>query len=126
MKSIKPGRGPSKQAAAGSVFQIVFGLIWTVAAGAMTAGFGVIGLVFPLFGLAFVGMGVYNLMYHGKNAQADVHERDSLIEIVDSDDYQEDLTAPPAEGEEAAYCPWCGEKIKTGFLYCPKCGKKLP
>ena len=30
MKSIKPGRGPSRRGAAGAVFQIIWGIIWTV------------------------------------------------------------------------------------------------
>ena len=32
MKSIKPGRGPSRQSAVMSVFMAIFGVIWTVIA----------------------------------------------------------------------------------------------
>lgn len=119
MKSIKPGRGPSKHAAAGSAFGIVFGLLWTILAASMTAGTGLFGLIFPLFGLCFVGVGIYNLMYHSKNAAAEPEERDSLLEIVDSNE-------APAPATDAAFCPWCGEKLGDDYQYCPKCGRKLP
>ena len=131
MKSIKPGRGPSRRGAAGSVIAIVWGILWTVLAAGATQVAGAFGLIFPLFGLCFIGMGVYNLIYHSKNASADAQDRDSLLEIVDSDEEDgrsaagEDIAAEPAPGESAAYCPWCGARIKTGFLYCPKCGRKL-
>ena len=131
MKSIKPGRGPSRRGAAGSVIAIVWGILWTVLAAGATQGAGAFGLIFPLFGLCFIGMGVYNLIYHSKNASADAQDRDSLLEIVDSDEENgrsapgEDIAAEPAPGESAAYCPWCGARIKTGILYCPKCGRKL-
>ena len=62
MKSIKPGRGPSKRGAAGSAFGIAFGVLWTVLAAGITAGAGVIGLIFPLFGVLFIGL---NLMTDG-------------------------------------------------------------
>ena len=119
MKSIKPGRGPSKRGAAGSAFGIAFGVLWTVLAAGITAGAGPIGLIFPLFGLLFIGVNVYNLMYHKRNAQAEPEDRDSLLEIVDSDD-------TPAPAAAAAYCPWCGEKLGEDYQYCPKCGRKLP
>lgn len=122
MKSIKPGRGPSKHAAAGSVFGIVFGIIWTVLAASITAGAGVIGLIFPLFGLVFIGVNVYNLVYHSKNAAAEPEDRDSLLEIVDSGDDLPEESIP----SDAAYCPWCGEKLGEDYQYCPKCGRKLP
>ena len=66
-------------------------------------------------------MGVYSLCYHKRNAEADVQDRDSLLEIVDSRPEME-TTAPT----DAAYCPWCGEKLGEDYQYCPKCGRKLP
>lgn len=54
MKSIKPGRRRSRYNAVGAVIGIVFGIIWTIAALSMGAPF-----FFPLFGLVFIGMGVY-------------------------------------------------------------------
>lgn len=58
MKSIKPGRRRSRYNAVGAVIGIVFGIIWTIAALSMGAPF-----FFPLFGLVFIGMGVYNAVY---------------------------------------------------------------
>lgn len=122
MKSIKPGRGPSRHAAAGSVFGIAFGVLWTVLAIGITAGAGPIGLVFPLFGLVFIGINVYNMVYHSKNASAEPEDRDSLLEIVDTEDYRPE----ESPSSDAGYCPWCGEKLGEDYVYCPKCGRKLP
>ncbi len=130
MKSIKPGRGPSKQSAVASAFMVVFGIIWTVAAAAMTAGIGVIGLIFPLFGLVFVGMGVYNTIYHARNATGE--NRTSLMDIVDAREEPDPLDPNPdrwrreAPATDAAYCPWCGEKLAEDYRFCPKCGRELP
>ena len=86
MKSIKPGRGPSRRGAAGAVFPIIWGIIWTaLVCVIMVPVAGAIGLLFALFGLCFIGMGVYSLCYHKRNAEADVQDRDSLLEIVDSE-----------------------------------------
>ena len=122
MKSIKPGRGPSQRGAAGAVFQIIWGIIWTaLVCVIMVPVAGAIGLLFALFGLCFTGMGVYSLCYHKRNAQADVQERDSLLEIVDSQPEEEMVIS-----SDASYCPWCGEKLGEDYQYCPKCGRKLP
>ena len=121
MKSIKPGRGPSKRGAAGAVFQIIWGIIWTALVCVMVVpAAGAIGLLFALFGLCFIGMGVYSLCYHKRNAEADVQDRDSLLEIVDSR-HEETADAP----SDPSYCPWCGEKLGEDYQYCPKCGRKL-
>lgn len=37
MKSIKPGRGPSKIGAAGSIFAVIFGIFWCLIAASMGA-----------------------------------------------------------------------------------------
>ena len=76
--------------------------------------------LFALFGLCFIGMGVYSLCYHKRNAEADVQDRDSLLEIVDS--RPEETAHVPSD---ASYCPWCGEKLGEDYQYCPKCGRKL-
>lgn len=62
MKSIKPGRRRSRYNAVGAVIGIVFGIIWTIAALSMGAPF-----FFPLFGLVFISMGVYNAVYNYRN-----------------------------------------------------------
>ncbi|HIX91084.1 MAG TPA: hypothetical protein H9845_09375 [Candidatus Agathobaculum pullicola] len=68
MKSIKPGRGPSMMGGFGSVFGIIFGIFWTVLAASMTQGFGLVGIIFPLFGVLFVIISIGNAVYNFKNA----------------------------------------------------------
>lgn len=76
MKSMKPGRGPSMMGGVGSVVAIVFGVFWTILAAGITSGAsemgapGIISVVFPLFGLCFIGMGVVNAVYHSRTRPA--------------------------------------------------------
>ncbi len=132
MKSIKPGRGPSKRSAVGSAFSVVFGVLWTIAAASMTwgvGGFGLIGVIFPLFGLVFVGIGIYNTIYHARNATGE--NRNSIVDIVDAGEEPDPLDPAPdrwsrPETGDPAYCPWCGEKLAEDYRFCPKCGRELP
>ena len=128
MKSIKPGRGPSMMNAAGAVFAVIFGIIWTVAAAGMGAPF-----FFPLFGLLFIGMGVMSAVYNFKNATGE--ERYSTFDIVDSDEEPDPLNArfgkerddddaAPASNE-FAFCPYCGMELQEDFAFCPRCGREL-
>ena len=91
MKSIKPGRGPSMMNAAGAVFAVIFGIIWTIAAAGMGAPF-----FFPLFGLLFIGMGVMSAVYNFKNATGE--ERYSTFDIVDSDEEPDPPQCPLRQG----------------------------
>lgn len=132
MKSIKPGRGPSRMNAAGSIFAAIFGVFWCIIAGSMGASF-----MIP-FGILFVGFAIYQAVYHGHNATSD--ERYSVFDIVDSDEEEDPLNVKhkPKENKEieeengtfseidVAYCPYCGRQVDGDFEYCPKCGKKLP
>ena len=128
MKSIKPGRGPSMMNAAGAVFAVIFGIIWTIAAAGMGAPF-----FFPLFGLLFIGMGVMSAVYNFKNATGE--ERYSTFDIVDSDEEPDPLNArfgkerdnddtAPASNE-FAFCPYCGRELDEDFAFCPRCGRDL-
>ena len=128
MKSIKPGRGPSMMNAAGAVFAVIFGIIWTIAAAGMGAPF-----FFPLFGLLFIGMGVMSAVYNFKNATGE--ERYSTFDIVDSDEEpnplnarfgkeRDDDDAAPASNE-FAFCPYCGMELQEDFAFCPRCGREL-
>ena len=131
MKSVKPGRGPSMMGGVGAVFGIVFGIIWTIGTVYARAPF-----FFPLFGLAFIGMGIANAIYNFKNASGD--NRYSSFDIVDSDEEPDPLNqrfgggdAPkaddqPGEAGTFAYCPYCGAKLGEGFTFCGKCGRELP
>ena len=122
VKSIKKGRGPSFRGGVGSVFMAIFGVLWTVAAASMTGGMGVIGIIFPLFGLVFIGIAVFNALYEFKNAAS--KNRYSEYDIVDENEESDPLNE--RFGGENAFCPYCGIKINDDFEYCPKCGKKLP
>lgn len=137
MKSIKPGRGPSKRSFAGSIFVVIFGVIWTILAFSMTAGLGLIGLLFPLFGVCFVGFGIYDAYLAYQNAHGE--DRMSLFDIVDSNeepdpwspDYEqrkaqsdrEAITDP--EKLEANFCPYCGKAVEPEHNFCKYCGKPL-
>ena len=76
MKSIKPGRRRSRYNAVGAVIGIVFGIIWTIAALSMGAPF-----FFPLFGLVFIGMGVYNAVYNYRNATSPTRSMSATARI---------------------------------------------
>lgn len=136
MKSIKPGRGPSAMGAAGSLGMVVFGIFWTIMAFTITrdAPFPVVGTIFPLFGIIFVAIGIFQTIYHYKNATS--KERMSLFDITDSKEegdplnrlYGQQLVEEQATSEttaDKAFCPYCGERVKTDFQYCPSCGKKV-
>ncbi|SDE01579.1 hypothetical protein SAMN02799630_04399 [Paenibacillus sp. UNCCL117] len=146
MKSIKPGRGPSAMGAAGSLFAVIFGIFWTIIAFSMTrnAPIPVVGIVFPLFGLVFIGFGIAQTVYHYKNATG--RNRMSTFDIVDARDEPDPLEArfsgrseaTPVRRESApvrddadnahgtkSFCPYCGQKLESDFLYCPGCGKTL-
>ena len=126
MKSIKPGRGPSKMSAVASVFVAIFGVFWCIVAGFMGAWF-----MIP-FGLIFIGFAIYNAKYHFDNAKSE--ERYSVFDIVDSDEEADPLNKKygkpneneDAHGSSAEYCPYCGNPTKSEYDFCPKCGKKLP
>ena len=130
MKSIKPGRGPSKMSALGSLLVAIFGVLWCVAAGAMGAWF-----MLP-FGLLFVGFAIVNTVYHYHNATAE--DRYSVVDVVDSGEEPDPLNEKYGKaagkragtedrpGTGAAYCPFCGRPVDGDFEFCPKCGRKLP
>ncbi|WP_058302465.1 zinc ribbon domain-containing protein [Gorillibacterium timonense] len=83
MKSIKPGRGPSAMGALGSIIAVIFGIFWTIIAFSITRGVpGIIGLIFPLFGILFIVTGIVQTVFHFKNATG--RNRMSYFDIVDS------------------------------------------
>lgn len=132
MKSIKPGRGPSKLSAVGSILAAVFGVFWCIVAGSMGAWF-----MIP-FGLIFIVFAIYQAVYHHHNATSE--DRYSVIDIVDSEEESDPLNEKygrqekPAQtvgpegipGTSVAYCPYCDKPVEGDFDFCPKCGKKLP
>ncbi len=143
MKSVKPGRGPSGMNFLSDIGSIAFGVVWTIIALVMglgtasAGGFGLIGLVLPLFGVIFIIQGVVRAMYHYKNATG----RDRYSEFDITEDGEEgdpgqrwvkggepwdrpERSQPPRGG--AGFCPYCGAALQGDFRYCPKCGRELP
>ena len=136
MKSIKPGRGPSMMNGIGSIFAIIFGIIWVILAFGMggMAGGGIFS-IFPLFGIVFIGIAVVNAVYHFKNATGE--NRYSTFDITEdgeeTDPFNERFgntnssnTAGSSQPAKSVYCPYCGAKAENGYAYCNQCGKKLP
>lgn len=138
MKSIKPGRGPSGMSFVGSVIAVIFGVFWTIAAASITANspFGIIGAIFPLFGVLFIIMGIVQAVYNYKNATG--KDRYSLLDITDSKEegdpsdnwIKDNINNEITEQEENPdidfnYCPYCGTKLMDEYVYCPKCGKEI-
>ena len=129
MKSIKPGRGPSRNSAVMSVFMAIFGVIWTVIAVSIGSHMGFIGMIFPLFGVIFIIIAIYNAIYHSKNANN--KNRYSLFDITEQgeepDPLEEKFSAPEEEESEYGekrFCPYCGKRTDGG-RFCSNCGKKL-
>ncbi len=69
--------------AVGSGFAIIFGIFWTIFAYALTreSPFPLVGFIFPLFGVLFVGMGVFQLIYNLKNTVS--KDRFSVMDITE-------------------------------------------
>ena len=64
MRFTRPS-GPYKLGTVGAIFVIVFGILWTIAAYSMTklSPLPMMHVIFPLFGLLFVGYGIANLLF---------------------------------------------------------------
>ena len=109
--------------AVGSICAVVFGLIWTAMASQ-------ISLVFSLFGVVFVILGIVQFIYNLHNARSD--NRFSEFEITEDGEEHDPLdrkhgmssTSTPREGA-VHYCPYCGKELKEDYNYCPQCGRKL-
>lgn len=114
----------------GGIAAALFGIFWCILAGSMGALF-----MIP-FGLIFIGIAVYIVLYNYHNATSE--DRYSIVDIVDEHEETDPLhekygkkgSANQAIREEngtsAAYCPYCGTSVDVKFDFCPKCGKKLP
>jgi len=118
MKRIRPGREPAKFSLATSIFAVIFGLIWTAVAASLMGGAGILGLLFPLFGLCFVGLGIYRcvLLYRSVSGEEPL----TLLEI--HDDKQDEQPAKSG----GKFCPYCGQALQEDFRFCPGCGRQLP
>ncbi|HHV97289.1 MAG TPA: zinc-ribbon domain-containing protein [Clostridiaceae bacterium] len=138
----------------GSIISVIFGVFWTIIAIAITSksSFGIIGLIFPLFGVIFVIMGIIQAAYHYKNATS--KDRFSLFDITDrseegdpadswikdecGNNYYKNFDTNDADmkkinnasvsntsNDDMNYCPYCGRALNKDFSFCPKCGRRL-
>lgn len=131
MRSIKPGRGSSLQGAIGSLFAVVFGIVWMVSAaksGAPTP--------FVLMGLVFVVIAGSNVIISLMNATGE--NRFSLYDITEEGEEPDPLeemlnknekTAAQKEEEErpteTAFCPYCGAKSGERLRFLPFLREKV-
>lgn len=90
--------------AVGGVFAIVFGIGWTAMAFSMTRGspFPLVGVVLPLFGVAFVCVGIGRLVYDLKNAVS--KNRMSVLDITEDGEEPDPLNERFGGGLRAAGC----------------------
>lgn len=142
MKSIKPGRGPSGMNFIGSIVAIIFGLFWTIMAVNITANspFGMVGAIFPLFGVIFIIVGIIQAVYNYKNATG--KDRYSLYDITHSgeegdpsdnwvreetngNEFESKKENPKNSGVQSNYCPYCGTQLERDYNFCPNCGKTI-
>ncbi len=113
MKSIKPGRGPSKFSAFASICAAIFGVFWLIFACAMG------GYVMIPFGIIFIVIAIGSVIYNLKNANS--KNRYSVYDIVDSEEEPDMLNE---RFGNVKYCPYCGRRIDNDFKYCPNCGRE--
>lgn len=124
--SIKPGRGPSAFGAVGNVIGAVFGVFWIIMAVAITkdAPFPLVRVVFPLFGVCFVGMAIAGAIYNSRNATS--NNRFSAFDIVPSHEEPDPLdrdSAAPSSSTPSSFCRRCGAGLQEGDNFCSRCGE---
>lgn len=79
--------------------------------------------IFPFFGFVIIGIGIFQAVYHYKNATG--KERMSIVDIVDENEEKDPLNARLRRNEGEKFCPYCGTMVQTSFQFCPSCGKSL-
>lgn len=122
----------------GSVFAVAFGILWTVLAFSITAAAPFpIGVIFPLFGLIFIGAGLASAFYNFGNATKPnlfssfdvvdgVEEPDPLNQHFGSQTRRANSSrSSPGRDIEGTFCPYCRADLEPDFEFCPKCGSDL-
>jgi hypothetical protein len=130
---------------AGDIIAILIGIVWLIGVSSMTRSardefspFGPMAgpadaasVIFPLFGLLFIGAGVASAIYHYRNYKG--KERYSIVDIVDSKEEGDPANPQDKTGAEhdpgrnpaGNYCTECGRRLDGNFKFCPGCGKDL-
>jgi hypothetical protein len=99
-------------------------------------GFGLLRLLFPLFGLAVVVLVIVGIVLLLRRPQHPVVATSTVVtsvvsgEPVPPADYNPvepipPAAAAPAEVVETTPCPHCGAPVQAGWVACPHCGEKL-
>jgi predicted lipid-binding transport protein (Tim44 family) len=101
-------------------------------------GFGLLRLLFPLFGLGLVVLviaGIVLLLRRPQkpavaaSAAAMVVTPAASVVPVPTADFTPSEPIPPAAGPavvvETTPCPHCGAPVQSGWVACPHCGEKL-
>lgn len=102
----------------------IFGVVWTILAVSMGAGF------MGIFGIVFVFIAIAQAVYNFKNATGE--NRYSEFDIVDSYEESDPLNERFGNStkktiiKESLFCPYCGSPVSPDFSFCNKCGKELP
>lgn len=104
---------------AGSIYGVVFSIVWCILAARMGV------WLFVLFGLFIVGISIYRLYVciqltkedksKPQHKEIDPWDRPAIPETPRQDD------APSGSG----FCPYCGGSVQETFEFCPKCGRRL-
>lgn len=128
MKSIKPGRGPSMMGGISGILAALFGVVWTIAAVSMGAGF------MGIFGIIFIISAVASAIYNFKNATS--KNRYSSFDITEDGEEidpwdkrfgeKKEYTNSSSDSADSKFCPYCGARAQGDFEFCNQCGKKLP
>ena len=95
----------------GSIFAIVFILVWCVTAASMGAG------IMLIFGLPMLGFMIFRLSVLLRKSKAEEQSAEPWERSADREPFQ------PQNGERD-FCPYCGSKMETEFVFCPKCGRR--
>lgn len=160
MKNVKRKRGPSFLSFLGSLAAIIFGVLWTVLAYVGTSSLRatdgtmkIVGYAFPIFGIIFILMGIFEATYNFKRAmsqkksieedtlQEDENRTFSLFSKKNKNPYRSTRSSSNAEDEYEdedydfsqtnpnmsfkKYCTECGAPLDKNYKYCPECGKKI-
>ena len=97
----------------GSIYGIVFMVVWCGIAAAMGAGFMLI------FGVPMLIFMVYRLIVILKKSKAP-KEKDPWEQTQPTQTHCE-----TSESRRDGFCPYCGRQLSEDFSFCPTCGRRL-
>ena len=128
---IKPGRTVSKIGIIFGIIAIIFGIFWIALLLRLSGQDEEMepGVIFLLvFGVMFVIAAIaitafYAKSAYGKNRPSILDIEEAAGEATGAAASADDKAAPK---EEINFCPYCGKALKKDFSYCQYCGKKMP